>query len=176
MTRPELDSLAWWVIAGVAALDLALLVRIAVRARSARPALAAALEDAFGAGAAPRATRPPWWRIALVPFVSWRPDVRRIRNRHYGPARRGNRLDVYIGRRRHRTAAPVLVYVHGGGFRMGSKSLGARPLLHRLAAQGWVCISMDYRMYRVGYGDQLDDVRAALAWVRANAGSFGGSP
>jgi acetyl esterase/lipase len=176
LTQPELDSPAWWVVAGVAALDLAVLVRIAVRARSARPALAAALECAFGAGAAPLATRPSWWRIALVPFVSWRPDVRRIRNRHYGRARRGNRLDVYIGRRRRPSAAPVLVYVHGGGFRMGSKLLGARPLLHRLSAQGWVCISMDYRLSRVGYGDQLDDVRAALAWVRANAGSFGGCP
>lgn len=175
VTRPVLDSPAWWVVAGVAVLDLAVLVRIAVRATSARPALAAALESAFGAGAAPLATRPSWWRIALLPFASWRPDVRRVRNRRYGPAGRGNRLDVYISRRRHRTAAPVLVYVHGGTFRMGSKLLGARSLLYRLAAQGWVCVSIDYRLSRVGYADQLEDVRAALAWVRANAGSFGGS-
>jgi acetyl esterase/lipase len=32
-----------------------------------------------------------------------------------------------------RQDAPVLVYLHGGGFRMGSKLIGARPLLYRLA-------------------------------------------
>ena len=48
-----------------------------------------------------------------VPIISWRPDVRRIRNLRYGPARRGNRLDVYVSRRHRRTGAPVLVYFHG---------------------------------------------------------------
>ncbi|MFD0632945.1 alpha/beta hydrolase [Catenulispora yoronensis] len=112
----------------------------------------------------------------MVPIISWRPDVRRVRNRRYGPARRGNRLDVYVSRRRRRSEAPVLVYIHGGGFLIGSKMLGARPLLYRLAAQGWVCISIDYRLLRVGYGDQLADVRAALDWTRANVPAYGGSP
>ena len=76
---------------------------------------------------------------------------------------------MYVSRRRRRTDAPVLVYLHGGGFRMGSKMLGAHPLLYRLAAEGWVCVSADYRLFRAGYRDQLDDVRAALAWTRANA-------
>lgn len=175
LTRPELDSPVWWVVVGLTAADALVLARIALRSRSARPALAAALEKAFGAGAAPVATRPPWWRVLLLPVVAWRPDVRRIRNRRYGPARRGHRLDVYVSRRHHRTDAPVLVYLHGGAFVMGSKMLGARPLLYRLAAQGWVCVSADYRMFRASYADQLADVRAAVAWIRANADAYGGS-
>ncbi|MFI6849335.1 alpha/beta hydrolase [Kitasatospora sp. NBC_00085] len=163
----------WWLLAGFTAADVLLLARIAVRARSARPALVTAFRAAYGPDGVPRYTPPPWWRF-LLPMVSWRPDVRRIRNRHYGPARRGNRLDVYVSRR-HRTAAPVLVYVHGGAFVTGNKMLGARPLLYRLAAQGWVCVSVDYRLFRARYGDQLTDVRAALAWTRANAPSYGGS-
>jgi acetyl esterase/lipase len=111
-----------------------------------------------------------------LPIVSWRPDVRRIRNRRYGPARRGNRLDVYLSRHRRRSGAPVLVYVHGGAFVMGTKLMGAHPLLYRLAARGWVCVSIDYRLLRARYEDQLADVRAALAWTRAHVQEHGGDP
>ncbi len=166
----------WWLVASFAAVDALLLARIAARTQSARPALSAASRAAYGPGPVPQYTRPSWWRVVLLPFVSWRPDVRRISNLRYGPARRGNRLDVYVSRR-HRTAgAPVLVYFHGGAFRMGNKMLGARPLLYRLASRGWVCVSADYRLSKVRYQDQLADARSALAWSRANAEQYGGSP
>ena len=168
-------SFLWWLVAGLFAVDALALVWIAIRSRSARPVLSAALRDAFGVDALP-GTRRPWLRILFLPFFSWRPDVRRIRNRRYGPSQRGNRLDVYVSRRRHHPAgAPVLIYLHGGAFRIGTKMLGARPLLYRLAAQGWVCISADYRLLRVEYSDQLADARDAVAWARANAAAYGGS-
>ncbi len=176
LVRPELGSFLWWLVVWLCGLDVLALALIALRARSARPVLSEAFRTAFGADAAPRYTRPPWWRIALLPFIAWRPDVRRIRNRRYGPAKRGNRLDVYVSRRHSRTDAPVLVYLHGGAFRMGSKMLGAHPLLYRLAADGWVCVSVDYRLFRARYRDQLADVHAALAWTKANAEIYGGSP
>ncbi|SHL69974.1 alpha/beta hydrolase [Actinacidiphila paucisporea] len=171
----DLDSPAWWLVTSLSAFTVLELALIAARARSARPALSAALEDAFGPGAAPRYTRPPWWRIVLLPLISWRPDVRRIRNRRYGPARRGHRLDVYVSRRVRRTDAPVMVYLHGGGFRTGSKMLGCRSLIYRLAAEGWVCVSADYRLLRTPYAEQLADARAAIGWARANAPTYGGS-
>jgi acetyl esterase/lipase len=176
LSDPYSRSPAWWLVVGLTALDVLFLSRLALRARSARPALATALERAFGAGAAPRATRPSWWRLVLVPFVAWRPDVRRLRNRRYGSMGRAHRLDVYVSRRRRGTDAPVLVYVHGGGFVMGSKMLGARPLLYRLAARGWVCVSVNYRLFRASYADQLADVRDAMGWTRANVAALGGSP
>lgn len=165
----------WWLVAGLAAVDTLLLARIAVRARSARPALSAAFRAAYGSRGAPRCTRPAWWRIMLVPIIAWRPAVRRIRNLRYGPARRGNRLDVYISRRHRRTGAPVLVYFHGS-FQIGNKMVGARPLIYRLAALGWVCVCADRRLFRVRYPDQLADARAAVAWVRDNAETYGGDP
>jgi len=42
----------------------------------------------------------------------------------------------------------TLVYLHGGAFRGGVKSREARPLLYRLASQGWVCVSANYRLGR----------------------------
>ena len=123
LSQPQ-PGFLWWLVAGLVAVDTLLLARIAVRARSARPALSAAFYAAYGARGAPRYTRPAWWRIMLVPIIAWRPAVRRIRNLRYGPARRGNRLDVYVSRRHRRTHAPVLVYFHGS-FHMGNK--GRRP-------------------------------------------------
>lgn len=165
----------WWLVAGLAAVDTVLLARIAVRARSARPALSAAFRTAYGSRGVPRHSRPAWWRLMLLPIIAWRPGVRRIRNLRYGPARRGNRLDVYVSRRHRRTGAPVLVYFHGS-FQIGNKMVGARPLIYRLAAQGWVCVSAGRRLFRARYADQLADARAAVAWVRDNAEAYGGDP
>lgn len=178
------DLPVWWVAMVIILLDLAVLARLGLRMRPARDVLSAALVEAFGSTAVPSYTRPVWWRILLVPFVSWRPDVRRIANRHYGPGR-GRRIDLYVARSTVRpqpgqsgsggTGAPVLLYLHSGGFRIGSKALGAHPLLYRLAAQGWVVASANYRLGR-DYSEQLADTRAALAWLRARAADHGGNP
>lgn len=82
---------------------------------------------------------------------------------------------------------PVMVWIHGGGFEMGS---GSSPLYHgdSFARSGVVLVSINYRLGSVGFlelGDVdpsyagsgnvglLDQV-AALEWVRDNIGAFGG--
>jgi len=176
LLQPAFLSSLWWLIVVLTVIDAAMLAVLALRARSARPVLSGALRAAFGVEMKPRVTRPSWWRVVLVPVLSWRPDVRRVRNVRYGSAGRANKLDVYVSRRGARTGAPVLVYLHGGAFRMGSKSLGAHPLLYRFAAEGWVCISADYRQFRARYRDQLHDAHAILEWTRAHAETYGGDP
>jgi acetyl esterase/lipase len=114
------SGVLWWLVAGLTAVDLLLLARILGRARSARTALSEAFQTAYGPGGNPRYTRTAWWRL-LLPIVSWRPAVRRIRNLRYGPARRANRLDVYVSHRQRRTKAPVLVYFHGGPFELAAR-------------------------------------------------------
>jgi acetyl esterase/lipase len=164
----------WWLGLGLTAVPAAGMVALAVRTRTARPALTAALDAAFGAGPH-RHTRMPWPRL-LVPFVSWRARVRRVRNLRYGPEPgRGQLLDLYLARRRPPNA-PVLVYLHGGGFAIGNKMIGGRPLLYRLAGHGWVCVSANYRLRHVGYADQLADVKRVVAWIRAHAAEYGADP
>ena len=165
----------WWLVVGLTVLDAVVLGWLLLRMRSAAPALAAAMRNTYGPDGAPRFTRPAWWRIVLIPFLSWRPDVRKTSHR-YGPSPRGHRLDVYAPRRVPAVDAPVLVYLHPGGFVMGSKRFGAHPLLYRLAARGWLCVSADYRLRGVDYSDQLRDCRAVLEWVRTHAEEFGGDP
>lgn len=161
---------AWWLAVALTAVPAAGLVALAVRTRSARGVLDAAL--AAGPGISVPRSRPPLLRILLPPLF-WRPDVRRLRNRRYGSSR-AQRLDVYLPRNRPE-GAPIFLYLHGGGFQMGSKLLGALPLLYRLAGRRWVCASANYRL-RTPYRNSLMDARQALTWLRDHAGELGADP
>lgn len=89
-----------------------------------------------------------------------------------------------------RTRLPVIVWVHGGAFRTGATRM---PLMDGagLARRGVVVVSVNYRLGALGllshpdFTDpangtsanwQMQDIGAALAWVRANIASFGGDP
>jgi len=49
--------------------------------------------------------------------------------------------------------------------------------MRHLAARGWVCFSIDYRVSpRATFPDHLVDVKRALAWVRDHAEEHGGDP
>ena len=105
-------------------------------------------------------------------------DVERTSNLAYGPRGKSNLLDVY--RHRSRPAnVPTLIHLHGGRFRWGRKSREARPLLHRLARQGWTCISANYQLSptpAAGFPDHLVDAKRTLAWARTEGRAHGIKP
>nr|WP_223206340.1 carboxylesterase family protein [Streptomyces xanthii] len=79
---------------------------------------------------------------------------------------------------------PVMVWMHGGAFLGGS---GSDYSAERLAVQGdAIVVTVNYRLGIFGYFGHsglgaappfgLADQQAALRWVRANAGRFGGDP
>jgi acetyl esterase/lipase len=83
------------------------------------------------------------------------------------------RLDVHR-RRGHEGRGPVLLYVHGGGWVIGHRDKQGLPLMQHLAAHGWVCVSVDYRLSpRATFPDHLVDVKRALVWVRDHAEELG---
>ena len=100
------------------------------------------------------------------------------RDLSYGEAGLRNRLDVW--RRPDLPAdagAPVLLQVHGGAWVMGQKEGQAHPLMGHLAARGWVCVTINYRLSpRATWPDHIVDVKRAIAWVRARIGEHGGDP
>jgi acetyl esterase/lipase len=77
--------------------------------------------------------------------------------------------------------APVILFAHGGGWRLGTREVFAptwrawRPNpFHRLVAAGFAVASIDYRLTgEAVFPAQLDDVRAALRFLRARAGELG---
>jgi para-nitrobenzyl esterase len=87
------------------------------------------------------------------------------------------------------TKAPVLVFIHGGGFTLGSSRLPVYDGEH-WGRQGIVFISFNYRVGIFGFFSHevlskdgrkvgnygLRDQLLALKWIKANAASFGGDP
>jgi acetyl esterase/lipase len=167
-----LDPSALLPAAGAVAVGAGL-VAIARRGAQAWPAVTAAVDSA--GLLVPVRPRGWAWRTLLSP-IPFRPrQVVRVANLSYGDHRR-QRLDFYH-RRDLPSGGPVLVYLHGGGYYSGGKHREGRALLHRLAAQGWVCISADYRLRpSADFEDHLADARGALAWARRNATEYGGDP
>lgn len=165
-----------WVVIGLGAAAIAGQTAIAWRGARTGPAVARALEEAFGdvaptGGGGRSPIAPLLWPWPVRPAA-----VERIGNLSYGEAGRHNALDLYRHRSRPQRA-PVLLYMHGGGYSGGDKRREGRPLLHRLAERGWVCLSANYRLRpRASFPEHLIDAKRAIAWVRARGADYGADP
>jgi acetyl esterase/lipase len=74
--------------------------------------------------------------------------------------------------------APVIVYIHGGGFRDGTFTETAADL-RWFADRGWLVFSIEYRLFTPGHPTwnvAMRDASCGLAWVHRNATRFGGDP
>jgi acetyl esterase/lipase len=71
----------------------------------------------------------------------------------------------------------VLLQVHGGAWIIGNKEQQAMPLMAHMADNGWICVSINYRLSpRATWPAHIVDVKRALAWVKANIADYGGDP
>ncbi|MBD8869574.1 alpha/beta hydrolase fold domain-containing protein [Nocardioides donggukensis] len=168
-------------LAGVTALGLAHLVR---QAGGVRQGVEEALTEGIGADYADRLDPVPTpaelktrWRSLVNPFRLLTPEVEVIRDIAYSDAGRHGRLDVYRSRTADLRRAPVLVQVHGGAWVIGDKKEQGLPLMAHLAAKGWVCVAINYRLApRHPFPAHVIDVKRALAWVREHIADYGGDP
>lgn len=74
--------------------------------------------------------------------------------------------------------APVIVYVHGGGWITGSDTEFGHDM-RWYADQGYLVVSVDYRLATATHAtwdEAPEDVACALVWTRAHAATFGGDP
>ena len=72
--------------------------------------------------------------------------------------------------------APVMVYVHGGGWRRGDKR-AVREKVDFFTGRGWVFVSINYRLLPEGrHPANVNDGGRALAWVHDHAREYGGDP
>ena len=90
-------------------------------------------------------------------------------------------LDVYTPKPSP-TPLPMVLYVHGGGWNSGDSrhalAFADFPrALAGLAALSYVVVSMNYRLSQEAhFPAALQDVKAAIRWLRAHAGDYGGDP
>ncbi len=171
------------VLSAVAAAGLMALEQ---RGRQAAGHLEVALADALGPGYRSRIRNPrrPGPHAATA-RRSGLLRMRRIRREYahnadisYGPHGRSNLLDIWRRPDLPRDArAPVLLQVPGGAWVVGNKEGQAYPLMSHLAEQGWVCVSMSYRLSpKATWPAQIVDVKRALAWVKEHIADYGGDP
>jgi acetyl esterase/lipase len=82
--------------------------------------------------------------------------------------------DLYLPK--GRAKAPVVVAIHGGGWRGGSRAF-YRYWGSFLARHGYALLTIEYRLGKAGaYPAPIYDVKAAVRFVRANAAEFGLDP
>jgi acetyl esterase/lipase len=71
---------------------------------------------------------------------------------------------------------PAVLCIHGGGFRAGSRK-GYQALCIRLAKEGYVAATVDYRLApKAPFPAAVYDVKAAVRYLRANAAKLGIDP
>ncbi len=79
-------------------------------------------------------------------------------------------LDLYLPENKPGTPLPVVLWIHGGGWKAGSKSGG--PFMY-LMKHGYAVASVEYRFSKVArFPAQIQDCQAAVRWVRANSGKY----
>jgi acetyl esterase/lipase len=79
------------------------------------------------------------------------------------------KLDLYLPRSAVRS--PLIVWVHGGAWRSGSKSA---MRLETLVGKGFPIASVDYRLStEARFPAQIHDIKAAIRFLRARSGEWG---
>ncbi len=120
------------------------------------------------------------WRSLVNPFRIFRAQNEAIhieRDIAFGDAGARHHLDIYLPAERPAGGAPVLLQVHGGAWTIGKKDQQGIPLMQHLAAKGWVCVAINYRLApRDPFPAQIIDVKKGIAWIRENIAAYGGDP
>lgn len=114
----------------------------------------------------------PFIRVASAEVPSSVSVVRNLTYVRY--ALRELQLDLYLPA--GAIGAPAVVYVHGGGWRTGTRD-NLAPLAIRMAQRGHAGATVGYRLSgEAKYPAAVDDVKAAVRWLRANGARYGIDP
>ena len=100
------------------------------------------------------------------------------------PGYRPLKLDLFLPPKRFAGAGPrpLIVYVHGGGWIAGNPRRSAAysdwpKVLASVSARGYVVASVSYRFSREApFPAAIQDVKAAIRWLRANAAAYNIDP
>jgi len=81
------------------------------------------------------------------------------------------KLDLYLPEQPAAGPLPLIVHIHGGGWRGGSKF--PCPFLV-LVNRGYAVASIEYRFsQKAVFPAQIQDCQAAIRWLRGHAGKYG---
>jgi acetyl esterase/lipase len=103
--------------------------------------------------------------------VDFTPDV------EYGKGgEKALKLDIIQPKEKPEKPMPVLVFIHGGGWRGGNKNAGARKLVP-FARRGYFCATIDYRLSNEAkFPAQIEDCKCAIRFLRSKAKEYNLDP
>ncbi|MCX7918287.1 MAG: alpha/beta hydrolase [bacterium] len=114
------------------------------------------------------------WQHVIPPIP---PDIEYIKDIEYGKG--GNvslKLDFIRKKERPQFPMPVIVWIHGGGWRSGSKESHIYQLIY-FARKGYFCASINYRLTDVAtFPAQIEDCKCAIRFLRAKANEYNLNP
>lgn len=115
--------------------------------------------------------------LLMLPLPANAADYTRVNDIAYG-SEQLQKLDIYTPKNCERSGCPVVVWVHGGGWRNGDKEYVGSP---RLAATwcpaGAVLVALNYRLSPdVVHPAHVQDIAMAINWINRNIRSYGGNP
>ena len=88
--------------------------------------------------------------------------------------RGGTSLAMDVCAQPGRDVQPTVMVIHGGGWTSGSREAHVGQMLELLTSAGYSWVSVDYRLGGpAAIGDAVDDVRAAVEFVRCHAKRLG---
>ena len=99
-------------------------------------------------------------------------------------------LDLYVPKIKRKGLFPVMIWVHGGGWKEGDKSNKLTYKITLFISSGWIFASVNYRLSpkkipsdpkeldpnRIKYPVHEQDVASAIAWVHSHIRKYGGDP
>ncbi len=90
----------------------------------------------------------------------------------YASASSAETLDLYLPP--GVSPFPLIIYVHGGGFRGGDKNVAAkRGITEQLLSRGYAVASLNYRLSgEAKFPAAIQDVKTAVRWLRAHAQEY----
>lgn len=106
-------------------------------------------------------------KLQMPKNLSYMPDI------EFGKG--GNRvltMDILRPKILPEAPLPAMLWIHGGGWREGSKKDGIRRLLS-FAQSGYFCASIEYRLsHEAIFPAQIEDCKCAIRCLRARAKEF----
>lgn len=87
------------------------------------------------------------------------------------------KLDLYLPKKKGPKPLPVIVFIHGGGWKAGNKSSGAATLSRLVLSEQYIGVSLAYRLTQEAHWPaQIHDCKAAIRWLKAHAAELGADP
>jgi acetyl esterase/lipase len=178
----DIDSAGGWAVFGLALLTTLGLVLVVRRGLRAGPVVERALDDGLGAGW--RAASE--WPLGCAAVSPWPASCSR-RSRSVAAMSSGRRTSATATRAGEtcststasapiRRAAPRWSTCMGAVPKRQEEPRGA-SLIYRLASQGWVCVSANYRLRpAASFPDYLIDLKKVIAWMREHGHEYGADP